>query len=599
MLVNNGISERHRRRGHNSQLPPNISALEMAVLKLPAFFAKLAADTPLAADVLMPASVRCSEIADSSEPFFFPEYTDHSLVHITDVLGAVIDIIHEDAEPVLTAKDYVAAALATMLHDIALHIRSDGFLSLVDSANQYKLTFDEKEPSLARLWDEFVSEATRFDSRQLIELFGEDTPVRRPHENALHWSLKDRLLIGEFIRRHHARLAHEIAVFGFPMKDGARVQLLENADQRIRDLVGVIARSHGMSVRGLFSYLQGRYDLRVYDGFHPVFLMVVLRIADNLQLQSSRAPAKQRQLRRIRSPFSEREWRTHASVESLNLAALDPEALNVVAAPPDALTFVRIREWLESLQNELDAAWAVLGEVFGRFSSPNRSDDLTSLKIRIRRVRSNLENVQEFAQTVAYVPALVRFEAAGADLLKLLVGPLYNYEKLIGVRELCQNAVDAGREANDLLAREGTRASNVQRTVRVQLIVEDQNVKGIVISDNGVGMTSEIVMNYFLRAGASFRNSTMWKSLHLRGEHSTVARAGRFGIGALAAFLLGEKIEVHTRHFTQAAEEAIFFEAELFSDNINIVRRFKEEMGTDINISFRASIPPPGVKGMV
>jgi hypothetical protein len=47
------------------------------------------------------------------------------------------------------------------------------------------------------------------------------------------------------------------------------------------------------------------------------------------------------------------------------------------------------------------------------------------------------------------IPEKIAFEAANADLLKLLVAPLYGNDPSIGVRELIQNAIDAVREYED------------------------------------------------------------------------------------------------------------------------------------------------------
>ena len=72
---------------------------------------------------------------------------------------------------------------------------------------------------------------------------------------------------------------------------------------------------------------------------------------------------------------------------------------------------------------------------------------------------------------------------------------------------------------------------------------------GVLKSDlsrqGGIGMTSSVVLEYFLRAGASFRRSDAWRQQHeLAPGESRILRSGRFGVGALAAFLLGDEIEV-------------------------------------------------------
>jgi len=63
----------------------------------------------------------------------------------------------------------------------------------------------------------------------------------------------------------------------------------------------------------------------------------------------------------------------------------------------------------------------------------------------------------------------------------------------------------------------------------------------------GIGMTVDTVINYFLKAGASLRRSELWRETYEDAEgKSRVLRSGRFGVGVLAAYLLGDEISVAT-----------------------------------------------------
>ena len=57
----------------------------------------------------------------------------------------------------------------------------------------------------------------------------------------------------------------------------------------------------------------------------------------------------------------------------------------------------------------------------------------------------------------------------------------------------------------------------------------------------------EIVTDYFRRAGATIRSSPAWKAEYASDGRPGVLRTGRFGVGALAAFLLGDEIHVTPR----------------------------------------------------
>lgn len=465
-----------------------------------------------------------------------------------------------------------------------MHLTEDGFKSLVAPDSRWKPVsyFDSK--TWRELWVDFMAEARRFDGRKLHSLFGDDEPIRRPPENHLDWSARDRLLIGEFIRRHHARLAHEIALYGVPAKDGTPYNFFpENAQKETADLSGLVARSHGLSLRTCVGYLRDEYDVRDFDGVHAVYLMVLLRIADYLQIQSGRAPSETLDLRTLHSPVSQGEWKVHACVRNITTEGEDPEAILIDARPEDIRTYLRIREWLGGIQKELDMSWAVLGEVYGRYSG------LDGLDLRLRRVRSNLDDDSKTSHDFEYVPKRIAFDAANPDLLKLLVGPLYSDDAGIGVRELIQNAVDAVWELEDLIEQRPELGNIERRKQKADVVIvieldDDNQPKSLTISDRGVGMNLDVVENYFLRAGASFRNSDAWKRQHEDEDgHSRVLRSGRFGVGALAAFLIGNEIRVTTRHAEDEKSDGLQFSARLDEDALDI-RRISCPVGTEIAV---------------
>jgi molecular chaperone HtpG len=438
------------------------------------------------------------------------------------------------------------------------------------------------------LWEDFLSEARRFDGRKLLSLFGDTDPVRRPPAKVADFTLRDRLLIGEFIRRHHARLAHEIAIHGIPGIGGRAVSLIDRTSETsiwLSDIAGLIARSHGISLRNTLPFLERRYHIRDFNGLHSIFLMVLLRIADYLQIQAKRAPTETLQVRRLVSPISQGEWKVHSSVRNITTAVDDPEAVYIDAAPQDIQSFLRLREWIQGIQAELDLSWAVLGEVYGRYSQ----ERLDNLGLKLRRMRSSIDDTESFSKSVGYVPARITFEAANPDLLKLLVGPLYGDDAAIGLRELIQNAIDAVRELDELLNHRPELKSVERRQQDADVVVtiacdKDYFPTAITIADRGIGMNLDVVENYFLKAGASFRRSDAWrKQFEDEAGRSTVLRSGRFGIGALAAFLLGNTIEVTTRHIESDVDHGLCFSASLDDPAIPLAW-VRAPAGTEIRI---------------
>lgn len=173
---------------------------------------------------------------------FFPGYTDHGPKHIQEVFEAAEFLITESAWEILNPKDVAVLILGIILHDCAMHLSEDGFVSLISDGSR-PLDEDFRDQPWPRLWNDFMAEARRFDERKLKALFDNVEPVRAPPLDPLMMTERDRLLIGEFLRRHHPRLAHEIAMTGVPGPPDRGLPL-GNIPHDVRDLAGLVARSH-------------------------------------------------------------------------------------------------------------------------------------------------------------------------------------------------------------------------------------------------------------------------------------------------------------------------------------------------------------------
>ncbi len=529
---------------------------------------------------------------NSSRLPFFTDYTDHGIDHLNCVLATSDYLITDSARDEFTPSDAAVLIAATLLHDSALHLSEAGFYQLVRGRASTWNVSDFGDRPWPILWDEFLFSAKHWDDIRLRQVIGETAGgevrarIEDPFLKYENLSDTDRKLIGEFIRQHHPRMAHEFALYGVPGK--LMTNLQTTLAQDLRDIAGLVARSHGLPARACLEYLKGRYHRREYDGVHAVFLMTVLRVSDYLQIQPARAPAVVFRYRHIPSKLSELEWKAHNAITNITQTHDDPESIEIQANPTDVHTYLRLKRWLAGIQEELDASWAVLGETYG--SHPK----LSQLGLILRRVRSNLDQVEAFSARVSYVPQQIELTVARPDLLKLLVGPLYDNIPSIGIRELLQNAIDAVRERQVLQKKypELLNAPLIQQDHEVEIWVtspaEDGNT-WITISDRGVGMTVETIRDCFLTAGASFRNSDAWKrEFETDAAHSRVLRSGRFGVGVLAGFLLGPKMEVSTRFIR--SKSGIRFSTTLDPNAIALEHDSKILVGTVMRIQIPPSV---------
>ncbi len=530
------------------------------------------------------ASATVSPILERNEAPFFSDYTDHGVKHIESVLKTCELLIGEEGWSVFTREDAAVLMLATMAHDLGMLISVDGFRHLVNGTRKVESSIEANDEPWHKLWREFQLDARRFDGATFIQLTGSPEPVTLKELDPVHFSERGIRIAGEFLRRHHHRLAHEIVLFGMPAENDM-VQLFDNVTQHLRDLAGLVARSHGIPIRDCLEYLlkRDRNGHREYRHIHPTFLMALVRLADYLDLDIGRAPASILAAKSLKSPISRREWWSHMAIVDCHSMTDDPECLHVVVDStvlPDVMTFSVIEAKITGIQHELDACWAVLGEVYGRFPPLNR------LSLKIRRIRSDIREELTLLK-LPFVPHVASLESARADLLKLLIAPLYGDHPGIGIRELIQNALDAVRELEYILSHETI--ENVERAeldgdVTVSFEKDDKGEDWVTIADRGIGMSWLTVCKYYLTAGASFRQSDVWKKKFANDEGaSKVLRSGRFGIGVLAAFLLGDRVKVSSRHLEQPEDRGIEFEFGL--DDVSIEMRWvKRKVGTTVKI---------------
>lgn len=567
-------------------------------MKIPARIeARLKQNPQLAAAVSLAAEIFLKSLNNPQQLFFFPEYTDHGQEHIEGVLLSIDKLISPDSYDLLTPEDAGTLVLAVLLHDIAMQIHADPLLALIKESNA-PLVPELDDKSWKNEFETYFSHAQRWDERKLYRILGdqqvpgltqdiiETVRLHPAKKDPDHWTTKYRKFLGEFVRQKHARLAHEIALTG----KGSPVDLKQcGVPVDLIDLAGLVARSHHLPLRSTFSYLTDKYGSRIEcQSTHPIYLMVLLRIADYLQLQPTRVNPGFLGVQRLRSPLSQEEWDAHLVIKSIQQDDHDEECFYIHAQPDSALLFNKLQRLLEGLQSELDTSWAVLGEVYSKTS------DLKKLGLTIRRIRTNLSNSAEYLkrQKPPFYPVQAAFDTTGASMLKLLIRPLYGDRPEVGVRELLQNSLDAVRELEQMVEDnpEYQTVPRLKQSCDILIrIAKQDGADWLTISDRGIGMTAEIVKDFYLKAGASFRQSDAWWNDFVSNGKSKVLRSGRFGIGALAAFLLGNCVEVLTRNVKASPEDGVSFNTLLDTEAIELKRVTLSEVGTTIKIRLTES----------
>lgn len=546
-------------------------------MKIPAKFEEILKTNQTIHLIVLDVISSFGPILKDNKLYFFEEYTEHGIDHIEMVLEASEFLIPDESFEHIKPKEVAILILAIILHDLGMQIDFFTFKALIEGKYDDVRVGVLDKKSWYELWQDYLSEIRHFSSKQKENIFG------NPYEiiNEPDLSNKDKLtgidkkLIGEFIRRHHARLAHEIALKGLIGNNSTVPFGNENITAQDKQFIGIVARSHGTEIRKTFDYLKEiAYSVwKKPAGINIIYLMVLLRISDYLQIDKTRTDPILLKLKTFNSPVSLREHKTHLDISHLTFENDDPELITITCEPKDAQMYVKLQNLIKDIQHEFDLSWAILGEIYGFL--PNKKP-----KIKFRRIASNLE-YPTFLKKINYVPQKISFQVNN-ELSKLLIAPLYGNSPTYGVRELVQNATDACKERIKIEHDKGNKSYKPLVTVSIDKVDEENYL--FKIKDNGKGMTLDEILNYFLSVGSSFRSSFQWKKEFISKDgKSLVNRNGKFGIGVLAAFLLGDKITIKTKNYNHTSL-GYTFKADIINDFIDVRTIENFDSGTEIEI---------------
>lgn len=176
----------------------------------------------------------------------------------------------------------------------------------------------------------------------------------------------------------------------------------------------------------------------------------------------------------------------------------------------------------------------------------------------------------------------LNFQAEAKQLLKLMIHSLYS-NKEIFLRELISNASDAA----DKLRFEGlTDAALYESDSNLKIHVSyDANERTITISDNGIGMSRQEVIDHI---GTIAKSGTREFFNSLTGDQIKDAHLiGQFGVGFYSAFIVADKVTLITRRAGLTAEHGVRWESSGEGDyTLETVE--KVARGTDIILHLRA-----------
>jgi molecular chaperone HtpG len=173
------------------------------------------------------------------------------------------------------------------------------------------------------------------------------------------------------------------------------------------------------------------------------------------------------------------------------------------------------------------------------------------------------------------------FQAEVKQLLQLMIHSLYS-NKEIFLRELISNASDAADKLRfEGIAHPDWYGDDPELKIKVEF---DKAARTVTISDNGIGMSREEVIN---NLGTIARSGTKEFFAKLSGDQQKdAALIGQFGVGFYSGFIVADRITVETRRAGLPASDGVRWESD-GSGEFTIEQIDRPQRGTSITLHLR------------
>ncbi|HEX3044188.1 MAG TPA: hypothetical protein VHY08_05495 [Bacillota bacterium] len=462
-------------------------------------------------DILKVMVLSCAERAEkilSQIANVFRQYTKHDLLHTLNVAERIADFLPRDPNNLLPLNALELALLwaAILLHDSGMAVTDEENKELLES-DAYKNFLTYHRDRLAQK-DLPESKATKHEQRKI--------------EDAL---------FAEFIRSRHPSRARKVIRKHF-------LDILQFQNKSLQDEVATLCESHGWNVP--YSNIPNEPEKCVAQLPYQTgvagcevnlqYLACCLRLGDILDFDHTRAPEASLRYIGFTEEISWREWQKHLGVEAL---AITERQVTLHAKCDQPQQLIDIHTFLDWVDEEIVQCGDLTSEkpesIAGRYAF--------NLSPRVRRKVSMRDE--------SYLAGGFRFQLEYEEIMELLMDKALYPDPALFLRELLQNSLDACR-LQKALAEEQKVMYNFN--IFVMDYSEDEKDPRIIFQDNGIGMSEEIVKNYFLRVGKSYYRSNDFNATRerLNAKGIQLDACSQFGIGFLSCFLGGDIIEVET-----------------------------------------------------
>lgn len=344
----------------------------------------------------------------------------------------------------------------------------------------------------------------------------------------------EKIAMQDFIRTIHADRAND-----YVLNEQKNKYLLPNQEFiDFRAEVGKVCASHGKDFSWILKNLSSETLKGTYK-FNLQFCSFILRLGDLLDFDSNRTPPI---LYKMIEPtgYGKAEWQQHFMINNFQ-KIIDNESnqktITINGASENPKIHRKFLMYLKWIENEVASVINALKKMpFSYHFNLNPFLDV---------------NITTSGYTFSDKKLSIDYQA----ITKLLMGEKIYGDKKLALREMIQNSIDACKLRKEF-ENNKKQYGDEEFGASIKIII-NRDTGYVTIKDNGMGMTMDIVNNYFLNIGKSYYTS---ESFLL--EEYKYKPIGNFGIGFLACFMLSDEIKIMTRYLDSENKISISLEKE-------------------------------------
>ncbi|WP_177194452.1 HD domain-containing protein [Trichococcus palustris] len=319
---------------------------------------------------------------------------------------------------------------------------------------------------------------------------------------------------------------------------------------KLADDLAKIVVGHGIN----FSEIE-KYDLRsrYSDGNYAniFFITVLIRLGDVIHFSAERAPKSLMASKMIQDNTSIIHWEVKQEGINSWLTDFDEKGnreISYSAYFKEPKLYYFFQDYMDWVDIEL-SNYHIYYSIQIKDNNLKKFSEYYNLNLA-EKVNRQAVLYDEHS----FVPVdNLKFVLNQTRILELLMGVGLYKDKYLCLRELYQNSMDACKCA---LANGSIKEGLIEFGIE-----EDINGRYLYCLDNGIGMTKQIIEDYFLNIGTSYYKSRQFYELKASWEKG-VSPTSQFGIGILSCFMIGDEIEVITKNSGENGSPLISFKVD-------------------------------------